>query len=983
MADDLTVPSKQPQERLRLDLADLRSQPLLEVTSIIGSRHKSEYKQVALGGNCLFLLTSENRVLRHRFGVVHGAVSLDVDRDDITPAPPHHEFLNAIFPCRHSGDCLVVSKEEDTLYVSAGGSACVVLQKLHGFHIVSALWLDWRTPKKLAVLGTKQGNVLEIAFSDTGSAPRDLQILRLLDLESPVAITSLAYEPFSGSPSLACVYMATCNGLYFLIGSSTTADNKSLAGLVCKYKDNPTALRNALSAAPSPGESGFLQLFERADGSAESFVFLSGTVVMFSSIPEEPESEGSCIVEIRSLPLPNYMKTPPQGCCISAHYLYLLYQDRLLVFSRFTLQLVSSTLLSFAGCYYRGISYDSELTSLLVWSNQVFTIQLEGEARLHWTLLMEQGKFEEALAACRLHAPRYLPKAKGLYADALVQAGDLEKAVDFYIDSDKQVEDVVAVLGTGRLGPLKRYLEACYDRLEGGQTVQRQVMAQMLLALLLVSKASQADVQVFFRKCAASLDFATTVQALQKAARLPDLVLFCREKLAFSFLFRHYLNGLDYLQALDILPRCNTEEIASALAETAQIFVQSAAGMFFRTLIRLFHDHSALTLPPIIPAIRATPEAHIATAAAFLQEFIEKRACKDQEVHNCYLYHLTRLRDLRNIEFYLSKQGAAYQKSLKFDFDTEFAVALLREKELNGPLIRLLAHLFRFKEAVDCALQSQELSLAEQTAAQPYTLARKLSAEMEKVSILSQSKVKELAFLFPPSVLRQFQVQTPQRKDLKAVEDLYKALSKELWLLIAAWHSQHSDSTAILELPSKCSLLSFPEVASFLPEQVPFGLIREQVKATLQKYSEDIQGYKEDTKRCIAESAQIKRERQRKENECIQGDVTQPCAICDRPMNRESAFLFPCLHTFHESCLLSFYETDSSSPLASLIQSIITRGKAAETAHERKEMKRKLVDVLATECCFCSEAYIDTVHFPLADDQTERQGWSLAGSRKG
>lgn len=46
MTDDLTLPFKQPQERLRLDLADLRSQPLLEVTSIIGSRHNSEYKQV-------------------------------------------------------------------------------------------------------------------------------------------------------------------------------------------------------------------------------------------------------------------------------------------------------------------------------------------------------------------------------------------------------------------------------------------------------------------------------------------------------------------------------------------------------------------------------------------------------------------------------------------------------------------------------------------------------------------------------------------------------------------------------------------------------------------------------------------------------------------------------------------------------------------------------------------------------------------------
>jgi len=253
MADDLTVLPTQPQERLRLDLADLRSQPLLEVTSIIGSRHKSEYKQVALGGSFLFLLTSENRVLRHRFGVVHGSVSLAVDRDDVTPAPPHHEFLNAIFPCRQSGDCLVVSKEEDTLYVSAGGSACVVLQKLHGFHVVSALWLDWRTQKKLVALGTKQGNVLEIAFSDTGAAPRDLQILRLLDLESAVAITSLAYEPFSGTPSLGCVFMATCNGLYFLIGASTSADNKSLTGLFSKYKDNPTVLRNALSAAPSPG----------------------------------------------------------------------------------------------------------------------------------------------------------------------------------------------------------------------------------------------------------------------------------------------------------------------------------------------------------------------------------------------------------------------------------------------------------------------------------------------------------------------------------------------------------------------------------------------------------------------------------------------------------------------------------------------------------------------------------------------------------
>lgn len=951
---------------------------MLEVTAIIGSRHKSEYKQAALGGNFLFLLTSENRVLRQRFGVMHGSVSLAVERDDVTPAPPHHEFLNAIFPCRQSGDCLVVSKEEDTLYVSATGSGCVLLQKLHGFHVISALWLDWNTQKKLIALGTKQGNVLEIALTDTGSAPRDLQVLRLLDLESAVAITYLAYEPFSGSSSLACVYMATCSGLYFLIGPSTTADSKSLAGIFNKYKDNPTKLRNALSAAPSPGESSFMQLFQRADGTAESFVFLSGSVVMFSSIPEMPETEGSCIVEIRSLPLPNYMKTPPQGCSISAYYLYLLYQDRLLVFSRSTLQLVSSTLLSFSGCYYKGLTYDHDLTSLLVWSNQVFTVQLEGEARLQWTLLMEQGKFEEALVACRLHAPRYLPKANGLYADSLVQSGDLEKAVDFYIDSDKQVEDVVAVLGTGRLAPLKRYLEACYDRLEEGKVVQKHVIAQMMLALVLVMRASQADVQVLFRKCAADLDFGTTTQALQTAARLPELVLFCREKRAFHFLFRHYLNGLDYFQALDTLPKCTTEEIASALAETALIFVQTTTGPFFRALIRLFHDHLDLILTPIIPAIRATPETYIKTAADFLHEYIESRNCKDQEVHNCYLYHLTSIPSPNNIESYLSKQGAAYQKTLKFDFDPDFAVALLREKQLNGPLVRLLAHLFRFREAVDCALKIGELSLAEQIAAQPYALARQLSAEMEKVSILSQSKVKELAFLFPPKVLIQFLSQTPQRKDIKSVEDLYKALSKELWLLIAAWHSRHDDSTALLQLPTKCSLLTFPEIAPYLSPSVPFGLIREDVKATLQKYSEDIQGYKEDTKRCIEEAAHIKSERRRKENECIQGDVTQPCAICARPMHRESAFLFPCLHALHETCLLQFYKAGFNSEIAADVRGLLEDMEAAKTQLEIRDIRRRLVHVLATECCFCSDAYVETVKQPLADDKEEREGWDLS-----
>jgi hypothetical protein len=249
---------------------------------------------------------------------------------------------------------------------------------------------------------------------------------------------------------------------------------------------------------------------------------------------------------------------------------------------------------------------------------------------------------------------------------------------------------------------------------------------------------------------------------------------------------------------------------------------------------------------------------------------------------------------------------------------------------------------------------------------------------MEKVSILSQNKIKELAFLFPPKVLVQFLSQTPQRKDIKSVEDLYKALSKELWLLIAAWHSRHSDSTALLQLPTKCSLLTFPEIAPYLPASVPFGLIREEVKATLQKYSEDIQGYKEDTKRCIEEAAHIKSERRRKENECIQGDVTQPCAICARPMHRESAFLFPCLHALHETCLLQFYKAGFNSEIAAAVRDLLEDMEAAKTQLEIREVRRRLVHVLATECCFCSDAYVETVKQPLADDEEEREGWDLS-----
>ena len=973
MGDDLTVPSKQPKERLRLDLADIRSQPLLEVTSVIGSRHKSEYKQVAVGGNYLFLLTSENRVLRQRFSVVHGSVSLDVERDDLTPATPHNEFLNAIFACRHTGDCLVVSKEEDTLYASATGSNCSLLHKLHGLHVISALWLDYQGPKRLIALGTKQGNVLEISLTD--SNPRDQQVLRLLDLEPAAPVTNLAYEAFSAVPTLGCVFMATCYGIYFLTGPSTTEETRSLSGILQKYKSNPTALRNALSVAPSPGETSHMQLYRQLNGSAESFVFLSGSVLMFSCVPAEPETEGSCIVEIRSLPLPGYMKTPPQGCSISAQYLYLLYEDRLLVFSRFTLQLVSSVLLSFTGCYYRGLLYDPILNSILVWSNQVFTVQLEGEMRLHWTLLMEQGKFEEALEACRKHAQGYLPKANGLYADALVDAGDLEKAVDFYLDSDKQLEDVVFVLGAGRLAPLKRYLEACYDRLQADKVLEKHVLAHMLLNLLLVAKASQADIQVLFRKCSSSLDFGTTTQALQKFARIKELVLFCKETQAHYFLFRHYMNGLDYMQALDTLPRCRTEEIASALAETALIFVQIATTMFYRTLLRLFHDHSELTLLPLIPAIRATPETHVSTAAAFLQECMD--ASKHQEVHNCYLYHLTQLRDLRNIETYLTKQTASYQQTLSFDFDPEFAVALFRERQLAGPLVRLLAHLFRFKEAVESALLCEEVSLAEQTASQPLALARQLNAEMQNVTILSHSKVKELAYLFPPDVLEEFKSHVPQRKDVKRVEEMFSGLSKALWLQIAAWYGKKDDSQAVLQLLEKCPLVTFPDVAPFLSPSLPFNSIRDYVKATLTQFTSDIQEYKEHTAKCRQEAEQIKRERQRKENECIQGDVTQPCALCGRAMCRENAFLFPCLHAFHQSCLEKFYE-DVDTGLGNRVKRTVMRLKEAP-ADKKADIERSLVDILSTECCFCSEAYINTLYQSLVPETLEQQqAWELS-----
>ena len=720
-----------------LSLAETRSEPILEVSPIIGSRHKSEYKQVALGGDCVFFLTSENRVVRQKYAMVHGSVSLSVDRDDITPAPPHNEYLNSIFPARDSGDCLIISKEEDTLYASVATTLSTALPKLHGFHVLSVLWLSSETNHKHIALGTKQGNVLEITFSDVGGTPRDLSILRLLDLDPPTPVTHLKYETFNGAQHLGCVFLATLDGIYFLTGPRAAPESQSLGPLFMGYKENPTALRNAMSAAPSPGEMSYLQMFHRQDGTAESFIYLTGTVVMYNSVPAKPESEGSCIVEIKSLPVPSALHLPPQGCGISAHYLFLLYPDRLLVFSRLTLQIVSSTLLGFSGCYYRGMMYDAQMEAMLVWSNQGFVVHLQGEGRMQWVYLAEQRKFDEALAVCRQHSPKYLPKVRGIYADALISTGEVDRAVELYIGSDKPVEDVIAVVSRLSLPCLHKYLDSIYDKLPQDPNPQRTVVAHGMLMGLLVSKASKVDILQLFRKCSRSLDFTTTIQSLQRCARLEELVDFCRDRSAYNFLFRHFVNSLDYSQALDTLPLCASSEIAVNLTENALVFVQVASVAFFRTLVRLVQEHADLSVKGIIQAIRATPEGHLQHSTQFLHWYIDQKLCSDTDVHNCYVYHLSLLRDQRSIESYISQQARVYQRALKFDFDPDLALSLLLETGLTKIVITLLTHLFRFKEAVKKALDIGELPLAEKTAAQPMVLADLIHAEMEKVTILT------------------------------------------------------------------------------------------------------------------------------------------------------------------------------------------------------------------------------------------------------
>ncbi|KAF4321788.1 hypothetical protein BBO99_00000674 [Phytophthora kernoviae] len=632
--------------------------------------------------------------------------------------------------------------------------------------------------------------------------------------------------------------------------------------------------------------------------------------------------------------------TPPISMAVTQYHVILLFARQVQVVSKLSGVVVMEESFEPRVGNVRGMSVDETFNTVWIHSNRrILEVTITDEDRNVWKLFLSKAvlgngddrDFEQALGVCRNGWERQ--RVLTAQADKLFDKGDFDRAAVIYAKTTRSFEEVaLKFLEKETRDSLLLFLLQKLKSLGNEEKTQKTVLCSWIVELFLdkfnVLKGSAQDVDAhanllfefkqFLQDQKSHLDPATTFNLISSHGRPDELV-------------------------------------------------------FYATLIE---DYEKVITYHVDRGDNTTKSRSVLDMAIRFLKFAIKQGNRDPTIHNYLLFLLAKHPDERLLISFLRKKHNG-----KHLFDIAFALRLCTQNEKNRACIYIYSAMGLYQDAVEKALQV-DVKIAKEMASMP--------------------------------------------------ED--DETRKKLWTLIAK-HTidaggEIKDAMNILK---ESGLLKIEDILPFFPDFVLINDFKKEICESLEVYNDRIEQLKEEMQDYTQSAELIRADMQKLRKRCAVVSGNQRCELTGQNILGKEFYLFPCSHAFHAGALrqemqkhlnsfqrqtvkqliqklnelstempastnffqrplaaftflnLSSSEKEAMTPGADGNSAAATAkaknaAKEQSIAQEREMVQQKLDEIIASECIFCGEVMIKSIHTPFIaseDEEDEGREWAI------
>ncbi|KAG6576402.1 Vacuolar protein sorting-associated protein 18 [Phytophthora cinnamomi] len=636
--------------------------------------------------------------------------------------------------------------------------------------------------------------------------------------------------------------------------------------------------------------------------------------------------------------------TPPMSIAVTQYHVILLYARHVQVVSKLSGVVVMEESFDSRVGNVHGITVDDTFNTVWIHSNRrILEVVIADEDRDVWKLFLSKAvmgngddrDFEQALGVCRNGWERQ--RVLTAQADKLFDKGEYDRAAVIYAKTTRSFEEVaLKFLEKETRDSLLLFLLQKLKSLGSDEKTQKTVLCSWIVELFLdkfnVLKGSAQDVDAhanllfefkqFLQDQKTHLDPATTFNLISSHGRPDELVFYATLIEDYEKVITYHVDRGEYGAAIELLRSVETSKVEE-----------------------LWYKYS--------------PELIIH---------------KPKEVYEAWLEAAT-LNPTRLIPFLRKKHNG------KHLFDIAFALRLCTQNEKNRACIYIYSAMGLYQDAVEKALQV-DVKIAKEMASMP--------------------------------------------------ED--DETRKKLWTLIAK-HTidaggEIKDAMSILK---ESGLLKIEDILPFFPDFVLINDFKKEICESLEVYNDRIEQLKEEMQDYTQSAELIRADMQKLRKRCAVVSGNQRCELTGQNILGKEFYLFPCSHAFHAGALrqemqkhlnsfqrqtvkqliqklnelstempasTNFFQRPLSAfpflNLSSSEKEVMTPGaegssaaatakaknaaKEQSIAQEREMVQQKLDEIIASECIFCGEVMIKSIHTPFItpeDEANEGSEWTI------
>eukprot|EP00960_Hanusia_phi_P078119 768783-Hanusia_phi.AAC.2 len=816
----------------------------------------AKIKHVATAGQILYLATDRGRLIR--WNLVNGdehEIVIDKGRNDII-------FKVHVDP---SGAHIIVGGNQgENWYVQASRNLRPKLLALaKGARIESVCW-DRENGDDVStgviMVGTSTGCIFKASILD-GKEKYWKEIFSLRDAGQPIC--GLQCEIFP--PSAKSVSESTRR--YFVMAATPTRYYEFIGGptfdaLFAQYTTAP-----AFIELPGDLDYSELHFFRKGNGRATSFVWLTGPGLYSGSFSFGSQNVGDSIIfDYKLIPYSNKVPSPPIGILCSEFHWFVLFGDRLQIINQLTQELAWEYQFTSRQIYgdMKGMVQDAASGRVWVYADyMVNEVIISGEDQNIWRCYLQKGQYDTALQYCQNLEQR--EKVLTAQGDHYFNKRQWELAASIYAKTRRSFEEIcLRFINLEEKDALKRYLSDKLDHMKSTDKAQLTMICTWLCEKYLdklntvkeQGSAEEYGLQLdefrhFLQDNVANLDPVTTYQLILNHGRLDVMLYYAELNGDHERVISHYMQRREWTKALEALSKSNDASLyylhSPSLMQHAPVGTTNAWINATRSDPHFLDPHR------LIPALmrydaKNNPPGHRANQGLrFLQHCVRNLKVSDPTVVNYLVSLLAQEEDESAMLSFLTEYGG--EGGI---VDLQHAMRACQTSGKQEACVNILSSLGQFEQAVDLAIELQDIELA------------KINADK-----------------------------------VEGDDDL----RKRLWLRIARYViEEEKDVRRAMEFINQTDILRIEDVLPLFPDFTLIDDFKEAICASLEDYHRHIEELKRGMEEATKSSELI-----RKDINDLRGrfgfvESNQKCCFCRTPVLASGLFLFPCQHAFHISC---------------------------------------------------------------------------------